>query len=176
MKEQQPSLASGNGGVGEPYAASARAGSVMGADEGGGCGHQFLEPRRALRHVVSHPAKVLERAVEAGVQAEAIGRGGGQGCLQVAEEAAGAGESQGHGPELAEQLVIGPQGQSFASRRDGIQQGGQPLEAPRGESNCHCHRIKDPAKNFFAGFPGGVALQKFFGGDGLGAGRRIVGH
>ena len=149
------------------------AGGVVGADERGVGGDEFLEAGGSCGKCVGEPTKIGQRVVKAGGEAQPARCAGFQGGLQVAEEAACPRDGQCHGAEFAQKLVVGGEGKAFFRRGNGVEQLLKPQEAACGKSDGHGDCVQDPAQNFFAGAPAGVTFQELAHGDRFGAGGGI---
>jgi hypothetical protein len=82
--------------------------------------------------------------------------------LQGAEESLCARQSEGHGPNLAQELVPVLCGDTFLAGGNGVEEVMESRDAVRGQLNCFGHGVEDPSEDNFARCPAAVALQKLF--------------
>jgi hypothetical protein len=80
-------------GCGEPDAARAEGRGIVHASSHGCRGDELVKAGRARGKVVLQPAEVVECAVEASGESQALASAGADGRLQVTEKAAGARDS-----------------------------------------------------------------------------------
>ena len=140
----------------------------MRADKGRRKRHELLETSRALGKCAGEPTEVVQDGVHGGRETNAgvlvfVPKG----FLEQTKEAARAGECDGHGAKLAENLVPISQRDALTGRRDGVQDLVEPLKAVRGQVQKHAVGIDYPAQDHFDGGPGGISFTEFLNGRGF---------
>lgn len=90
-----------------------------------------------------------------------------KGLLHVAEEAASAGNGDGHGPELAQDTVPAFDGDTLLCQWDVVEDLGEAEKTPGWQGDSHGGGVNEPTQDDLAGRPRGVPLEHLLDRRGL---------
>lgn len=90
-----------------------------------------------------------------------------EGLLEGAEEASGPRDSQGHGPQLTQDLVPSFGGNPALGGFDAGQDVMEPGDPVWWQLNCQLEGVQQPAQHYLSGGPSGISLAAFLDGGRL---------